>query len=344
MQVCAHATAVDLLKPAPRDPDALLAWIDRHCLAGLVARVPGHLPANAAFVSALNARARRTSLRALRHAAATVRLIQSLAAAGIDAIPLKGAVLSDHLYGDPAVRDVRDADLLIRPGYLLDADALLRGNGYEREWPSRLPSPESRTFRRLLQDGYHFEYKHPAEKVNVELHWRFPHWSSAAVEAIWEASEVRPWRGVPVRLLANDPLLLLLLCDHGARHRWFRLKWVVDVAVLLPHIDDVGDLLEVAQHLDLERPLGQAVVLCNRLFGSPLPSDLRAVAGTPECQWLAGEALQSIGAPATDYFSPRHSIRQRLRRRRYQRLLRTRPLPWRFPLRPLLWLHRKFRL
>ncbi|MBL8211100.1 MAG: nucleotidyltransferase family protein [Bryobacterales bacterium] len=342
MQACAEGIPFDVLAPAPRNPGALLAWIDRHCLAGLVATSPSHLPAGEAFVTALHARARQSTLRALRHAAATVRTVQSLAATGIDAIPLKGAVLADQLYGDPAIRDVRDADLLIRPYHLLEADSLLLASGFAREWPTRLPPPESRTFRRLLRDGYHFEYKHPTEKVNVEVHWRLPGWSSAAVEAIWEASEVRSWRGVPVRQLANDSLLLLLLCDHGAQHRWFRLKWLVDVAVLLPRVSDCRGLLALAEQLDLERPLGQAAALCTRIFGSPVPDELRALADRRECQWLTAEALESIAAPAEHYFSPRRSICQRLRRKQYHSRLRTRSTPWRLPLWPFLWLHETF--
>lgn len=182
---------MDLLASAPRDEAGLLAFVDRHRVAGLATEVLQGRAANPEFTSALQARQRRAAVRALRHAAATVRVIQMLQAAGIESIPLKGAVLADQLYGDPAIRDVRDADLLLRPHHLGQADALLLESGYQRTWPARLPQPESRQYQQLLEHGYHFEYTHPAEQTNIEIHWRFPNWPDAGVEAIWDSTETR---------------------------------------------------------------------------------------------------------------------------------------------------------
>ncbi len=347
VQALHAALAVDPLASAPRDATGLIAFIDRHRLAGLAAKALQGTPADDGFSSALRARQRRAALCAMRHAAAALHLIRTLNARRIEAIPLKGALLADHLFGDPSLRDIRDADLLIRPRDLAQADQIMLDSGYQRVSPIRLPRPHSHTHRRLMEHGYHLEYTQQTERVKVELHWRFPHWSSAAVETIWQSTESRIWRGTPVRMLANDSLLLLLLCDHGARHRWFLLKWLVDAATLLPRVGDTDGLLQLARRLDVERPLGQAVVLCNRIFGTPVAAGLRILSETPECRWLAAQALESIQAPAKDYFASGRSLRGKLRQKFYERRLRTQPWPWRYSMpvpdltRPLLWLQRR---
>ena len=325
----------------------LIAFIDRHRLAGFAAKALQGTPVDDGFSSALRARQRRAALCAMRHAAATLRLIRLLNAHGIEAIPLKGTLLADHLFGDPSLRDIRDADLLIRPRDLAQADQIMLDSGFQRVSPIRFPRPNSLAHRRLMEHGYHLEYTQRTERVNVEIHWRFPHWSSAAIETIWQSTESRIWRGTPVRMLANDSLLLLLLCDHGARHRWFLLKWLVDVATLLPRIRDTGGLLRLARHLDVERPLGQAAALCNRIFGTPVAGGLRLLSESPECRWLAAQAIESIQAPASGYFASGRSLRGKLRQKFYERRLRTRLGPWRLPstlrdlMRPLLWLQKR---
>jgi hypothetical protein len=278
----------------PYNEELLLDLVDRHRVAPMAARALAGSAGSREFAAALRVRQRRAASRALRHAAATVALIRLFARHGIEVMPLKGAPLSEHLYGDLAMRDVRDADLLIRPDDVREADSLLLANGYTRAWPAAPLVREGRAWVHLLRHGYHFEYAHARTRVAVELHWRFPDWDAPAIERLWRASGIREWQGTPARMLCDDALLLLLLCDHGARHKWVLLKWLADVAILLSRLTDAGPLLRLAAELDLERPLGQAAQLASMVLELPVPQALRAIAAVPECQWLAGEALRAI--------------------------------------------------
>lgn len=75
---------------------------------------------------------RRSALRALRQRGELARLGKLLGAAGMDAVVLKGGAFVWRGWIDPALRPLRDLDLLLAPDAALEAHALLRGHGFEQ--------------------------------------------------------------------------------------------------------------------------------------------------------------------------------------------------------------------
>ena len=76
-----------------------------------------------------------------RHLVMTRELARALrrcAADGIDVIALKGPVLAETVYPDPALRPFSDLDLLVRPADRRRTDATLRASA-TRRWPTRTP-------------------------------------------------------------------------------------------------------------------------------------------------------------------------------------------------------------
>ena len=109
--------------------------------------------------------------------------------------------------------------------------------------------------------------------------------------------------GITLQTLAADELFAYL-CVHGATHAWSRLKWLADVNALLK---DVGDDALVRLHrrsieLGGGRTGGQALLLCNALFGRRLPealaAELRADRGTRRIADVALESMVRGGADA----------------------------------------------
>ncbi|HOB54078.1 MAG TPA: nucleotidyltransferase family protein [Acidobacteriota bacterium] len=97
-------------------------------------------------------------------------LLAAFAAADLPVIPLKGFVLSHHLYADPFRRHSSDFDLLIRRADFAAADALLRGElGCRRvKWHGP---------RAACEAGYTRAGADPEGAWNVDLHWDVvPHW------------------------------------------------------------------------------------------------------------------------------------------------------------------------
>lgn len=93
-------------------------------------------------------------------------------------------------------------------------------------------------------------------------------------------TQLQEWQGSVVNYLDNDALLLLL-CDHGARHEWFRLKWLSDVARLLAaaRVTSWESLFALARRLDLQRTLAHSALLVHWIYDIPLPAQLYELIG-----------------------------------------------------------------
>ena len=73
----------------------------------------------------------------LRLAGELVRLVALLEQAGIPAIPFKGVALAARAYGDLALRDAGDIDLLVHRRDVVRAVGLLESTGLQPAFPSR---------------------------------------------------------------------------------------------------------------------------------------------------------------------------------------------------------------
>jgi hypothetical protein len=93
-------------------------------------------------------------------------------------------------------------------------------------------------------------------------------------DRLWQRAQRSAFMGVPcLHLSPNEELLLL--CLHGAKEQWEKLKWVADIAAFLeahPAIDWQGLYAEAAQQ-GCARMLDLGLVLAARLLDSPLPAE-----------------------------------------------------------------------
>ena len=97
----------------------------------------------------------------------TLRVMNSLASAGIRCAPLKGPLMGEAIYGDPGRRLSSDIDLLVAPEELQTAVEVVRGLGYE--------APNDHVDQQGLP-LLHFAFAHGQRELPpVELHWRI-HW------------------------------------------------------------------------------------------------------------------------------------------------------------------------
>ena len=234
------------------------------------------------------------SARSLQLAAEVVRLNQVFSESRIDVIHLKGVLLSQRLFGEDTLRNVRDIDLLARPHQLEGARRLLSSLGYAEPLPHL-------TFTRkiaapLFFSDHHLAFHHPARDISVDLHWRLFLWPPEAVAQLWDHRESVLWRNSSFSQLDRHSLLLLL-CGHGAGHRWSHMKWLADVAVLLADLDIARsqELLTLTNQLKLRRALAQAALLCHWLLRVYLPRPLcRLIRDERACADLAMTALLTL--------------------------------------------------
>lgn len=215
--------------------------------------------------------------RNLYMVAELIALLDALAAQRIAAMPLKGAVLANTLYRNPAHREFSDLDILIRPCDVPRTKALLTSKGFT-PW-TQLSGGQETIDRR---NQYAFTFSRIEDGVDVDLHWDFARRDMAVsidVESLFERTRPLPINGHHVTGL--DPeTLLLTLAVHGAKHRpipWPRLKWIRDVAELLrtyPNLD-WRFAKEQAQAFGCRRILFLGLALSRELLGAPLSQPMR---------------------------------------------------------------------
>jgi hypothetical protein len=241
----------------------------------------------------LKQRAIQVRGHALELATEVTRLNRAFVAQGIETIPLKGVVLSQRLFGDPAMRHAQDIDLMVTPECLADAHLLLTANGYRRTFPA--PALTPRMWRRVLLQDHHFTYADDQRRIVVELHWALELWTPENIKQLWQHSRETTGMGTAFREL-TDEALLLVLCSHGASHRWSRLKWLTDVTALMARVEvSWEELFAMAIQFDLERALAQAALLVHWFFGTNLCAPLRElIAREADSFYLAEKAVRAM--------------------------------------------------
>ncbi|WP_308638139.1 nucleotidyltransferase domain-containing protein [Paenibacillus silvisoli] len=303
----------------------------------------------------------KNAFRMLRLSGELERVCKALQKQGIASLVLKGPVLAKHLYGDLSLRTSKDLDILIPMDGVETAEELLTGLGYESD--SQVP----RLFNWKWKQ-HHVSYTHPQTRIQVELHWRLNSdmGKEPSFEELWERRSRSSLTNYEIYRLGNEDLFMYLV-SHGARHGWFRLRWLADIDRMLRQRLDFGALIPLMRRYRCLHLGGQALTLASALLGTPIPSEAKPMAAGSHPRDLARRSLDLIRADC----SPESGSKEMARTyKRYLYALKTPgqksvylvsqlypsfrdteafPLPKAlhflyFPLRPFVWLWRQTQL
>lgn len=204
-------------------------------------------------------------------AAELVRVVRLGGDAGLALLPFKGAVLACDIYGDLALRQFADVDLLVDASRGVDADAFLRSLGYEARhdfgWEAHFVEPQSG-----LCVDLHRGHLTPEDFPIPELFTRF--WGRRATVRIGEHEVEAP--------CIDD--LVIILCIQAARDAWqgkTRLGKICDIA----HVMNAGHRINwsrvqsEARALHVARVVEFGLHLTRRVIDISLPT---AVASRPK--------------------------------------------------------------
>jgi hypothetical protein len=228
-------------------------------------------PAPPGVMSRLAERYRQNAARSLYLAGELLRALDALEGEGVEPIPYKGPALACQAYGDTALRQFIDLDILVRPRDAWKASAALEREGFEPHFKLR-DAGERAAFLKL---NYVQLFARPGDRLAVELHWgiaprffNFPF----RIERLWESDARLTVAGRSVRAIAPE-FLTLLLCVHGNKDLWARLEWVCAIDALLtreprPRLET---MLGVAKAHGATRILLLGLALAHGLLGTPLP-------------------------------------------------------------------------
>ncbi|NPV62358.1 MAG: nucleotidyltransferase family protein [Methanotrichaceae archaeon] len=211
--------------------------------------------------------------RNMKMTAELLRILEALEGAGVCAVPLKGPVLAQTVYGDLGLRQFTDLDLLVKPEEVEDALQVLNAADYVSSHQL------DRSLRqRLMKTAHHHHLFNARTGITVELHWTIaPSYYRMHADAsrIIERSEAVLILGRRVRSVRPDDMLMLL-CQHGTKHTWERLSWICDVAatarMIGPEMEE--EAWRRSQGTDEERALLLGLVMAQDMLGTEVPEPM----------------------------------------------------------------------
>jgi len=217
----------------------------------------------------------RTSIQNLNLAAELSRLVKMMERNGIASLPFKGPVLAISAYGDLSLRQFSDLDIVIRKKDVQKAKELFVERGY---LPLGDRTPEQDEVFLKARRPYNYKFISANGQVRVELHWEFTsRYNSFSVnyEALFE-------RLIPVEFAGHQVLqlkpedLILFLCQHGSKHFWDRLLWLIDIVEVIRTYSalDWKKTISQAESMGARRMLFLGLHLAERLLDLELPVEV----------------------------------------------------------------------
>jgi hypothetical protein len=219
-----------------------------------------------AFLTQLQNDFEGNTLHNLRRTKKLLELLNLFESNGIKAIPFKGPVLAASVYGNLALRQFGDLDILVsRRDYLKTKNLLISQGYYE------LP----------LNLNWEAQMVHSDSQISVDLHWGITPIERPFrlnFERLWSCLEPVSLAGTTVKSLPPEDLLLIL-CVQIARNCWEQNE-------RLSQICDISELLRVHSAMDWERVIKQAsklggkrmlffgLLLASSLLGTSLPEEI----------------------------------------------------------------------
>lgn len=226
-----------------------------------------------------------------------LKILASLEANGIVAVPYKGPVLANSVYGNLAMRQGGDLDIIVQLPDILKVKELLLDLGYKRK--AELTEAQERAYFQSKRE-HTYDFIDDAKQVLIEIHWRITPRFSSPIEPkhFWNYLEPHKFAGRTVNSLPLD-YWLPILCVHGSRHCWERLGWICDVAELVRRHDiDWDKTINFASSLGCRRMLFLGLFLANELMGTVLPSFiLQQIQAEPKIPTLAAEVGTQLFKP-----------------------------------------------
>jgi hypothetical protein len=199
-----------------------------------------------------------------------LKLTDRLQGQGILAIPFKGPVLAEYVYGDLSLRQFADLDILIYKRDALKARNVLVSDGYRPEIKLSIQQD-----KKYLKTEYYFTVISDEGRVTVELHWEMTGGNSYLLfdfGFLRDRLEPKALFGTKVLHLSPEDLIVYL-CLHGCKDSWPNLQSISDVAELIRFCPAMGwaQVTHLAGMMRCERLVLLGLFLAHDLLGATLP-------------------------------------------------------------------------
>jgi len=294
-RVAASREEIAAIAAGAVDWDAAVQLGIRHGLGPLMHRHLSRfeLPLPKPAAAALWARAQLVAQRNGRRIPELVAIARDLNAQGIPFLPFKGPALAARVYGDVALREFNDLDLVVAPADVRQARSVLAKRGYS---PRTALDPVRDELWMRSRACYELPLANERGDL-VELQWRAnPDVAIPPTEepGWWASAQTHRFEGVDIRVMAREEEMLALLV-HGSKHSWASIDWLVDVAELARTAGFPWHrLMALARDHAAERRAALGLRLAHDLLDLPLPGEVADFARRARIDTIASEIAASV--------------------------------------------------
>jgi hypothetical protein len=245
-----------------------------------------------------------------------VRILDNLDSLGIEVMPYKGVVLSQTMYGDMALRQCGDMDLLVHASDLPRIKKSVFDLGYTPHF-----ALSEAIERAYVRSGYECTFDHGSSRNLLELQWALqPNFYSVDFDmsGVFRHAVSVSVAGRQVKTPSPEDLLLILSL-HAAKHVWGRLIWLCDIAQITKQPDLNWDCIaSQAKALGIERILHVTLLLAKSLLRAEMPSSLNGSSSTDAASHTLADKIGSgmangvsCNAESLAYFRLMMQLRER---------------------------------
>lgn len=188
-----------------------------------------------------------------------IRILTLLGKNNINAVPLKGSIASDMIFGDPGLYPSSDIDILVHLADMDKTKRILAEAGYFKT--------EGINERDLISSHYHLIFQ--KEKHTVEVHWNLvKRYFDVNPEFWWEDMHSTVYEGIELSMLSHERYLMYTifrLFDHGFRPLKF---FVLILAIINKYKNDIDwqKLFFFSKQYKMERLIFFTLRLLKEMF------------------------------------------------------------------------------
>jgi hypothetical protein len=213
------------------------------------------------------------SKKNLAGSATLLTILTAFSKNDIIAVPFKGPVIAERVYGSVSLRQFSDLDILIKKRDTLKACNLLAENGYEAEVMLYGKKGEE-----YLEFENSISFFCNRGRPSIDLHWEMTGrylLNSMDMDTLEGNLEYSGFLGQKV-LSISDDLTLIYLCIHGTSHCWEKLEWLCCFAEMIRRKDkrEILQIIELAGKMGCKRMLYLGFYLGYDLLDVTLPAEV----------------------------------------------------------------------
>ena len=216
--------------------------------------------------------AKKQAIKNLNEIIESSRVLTVLKNAEIPALPYKGLLFLEKIYGNKPLREIGDLDILVSPEDSVKALELLIEDGYKLgveanvskelliEIIKTTPNPEVGLDKKTSI----------GMNVHIDFHWGINEFSQYRIDLalIFSTAEMANFQNQKVLLPNTSSIFKMLINHHGGRECWVRLKHLADLIAFKKTYPEISfdDLTNWSSEMDMKKICVAAESLLESIF------------------------------------------------------------------------------